>query len=230
MALSAAERARYARHLALPGFVPMTQEFLRSARVQVVCAGEGAGPALLYLAASGVGSLLVDDALDLTPEDAARWPFGGGETGQPRLLAAIAAVRAATSLCKVRPFATGTDPTAVLVYGASPGPTRDAAERARQAGLPHVVALGHADDGEVVTVPVGAPCYRCGSRLASLPQARTGATAAPLGILAALELVQLLAGLVEGPGGRRVDLQLGLPRTRATTRVAGCACGRPRSF
>ena len=229
MALSDLETARYARHLTLPGFVPMTQEFLRAARVQVVGGGEVAGAALVYLAAAGVGSLLVDDALDLTPEDAARWPYAGGEVGQPRMLAVIAALRAATSLCKVRPFATGAAPTATLICAASPGEARDAAERVRHAGLPYLVALGDADDGEVVSVPVGAPCYRCGSRLASLAQSRSDAPPAPVGILAALELVQLLAGLVEGPGGRRVDLVRGLPQTRPTTRVAGCACGRPRT-
>jgi molybdopterin-synthase adenylyltransferase len=230
MALSEAETARYARQLILPGFVPVTQEFLKAARVQVVGAGEVAATALLYLAAAGVGSLLVDDALDLAPEDAAAWPYAGGELGEPRMYAAIKAVRAVNALCKVRPYATGTDPTAVLISIPSPGTAREAAERARLAGLPHVVALGNGDDGEVVSVPAGAPCCRCGSRLASGVPARPGTTAAVLGTLAALELLQILAGLVEGPAGRRVDLALGMPRTLATNRVAGCACARPRTF
>jgi len=225
--LSELERTRFARHLSLPGFVPATQEFVRVARVQVVGAGELAGPALLSLAAAGVGALLVDDAQDLAPEDRAAWPYGAGEVGQPRLYAAVAAVRAATPLGAVRPYATGTNPTAALICVSSAGLARDAAERARQAGLPHVVALGDGEDGEVVSVPVGAPCYRCGSRLTKAPP-RPGPTAAALGTLAALELLQILAGLVEGPGGRRVDLTRGLPQARATTRTAGCACGRPR--
>ena len=228
MALTELEQARCARHLALPGFVPATQSFVRMARVQVVGAGEVAGPALLYLATAGVGTLLVDDAQDLAPEDRDAWPYGGGELGRPRLLAAIEAVRATTSLCTVRPFATGTTPTAALICAASAGLARDAAERARQAGLPHVVALGDGEDGEVVSVPVGAPCYRCASRLTKVP-ARPGPAAAALGTLAALELFQILAGLVEGPGGRRVDLTRGLPQSRLTTRAVGCACGRPRS-
>jgi hypothetical protein len=229
VALSEAETARYACQLALPAFVPVTQEFLRGARVRVVGAGELAGPALLYLATAGVGTLLVDDALDLAPEDVAAWPYGAGELGQPRMLAAIPAIRAATSFCKVRPYATGTDPAAVLVCVSSPRTAREAAEQARLAGLPHVVALGDGEDGEVVSVPAGAPCYLCATRLRSSLPARPGATAAALGALAALELLQLLAGLVEGPAGRRVDLVHGLPQTRPTTRVAGCACARART-
>jgi adenylyltransferase/sulfurtransferase len=229
MALSDAEAARYARQLILPGYVPATQEFLRAARVHVVGAGEVAGPALLYLASAGVGTVLVDDAHDLAPEDAASWLYGGGEVGQPRIYAAIAAVRAATSLCKVRPHATGSNPTAALICLASPGTAREAANQARLAGLPHVVALAAGDDGEVVSVPVGAPCYQCASRLAIGTVARPGALAAAVGALAALELLQILGGLSEGAGGRRVDLTRGQPRTRQSVRVAGCACGRPRA-
>jgi len=230
VALSEAEAARYARQLTLPGFVPATQEFLRSARVHVVGAGEVAGPALLYLAASGVGTLLLDDALDLASEDAASWLYGAGQVGEPRIYAAIAAVRGATSLSKPRPYATGSDPSAALVCASSPGTAREAAERARVAGLPHVVALADGESGEVVTVPRGAPCYQCASRLASGAPARPGAVAAALGALAALELVQILAGVVDLPpgAGRRVDVAGGEPQTHRTTRVAGCACGRPR--
>ena len=230
MALSPAEVARYARQLSLPGFVPATQELLRLARVQVVGAGEVAGPALLYLAAAGVGSLLVDDARDLAPDDAPSWLYGAGEVGQPRAFAAISAVRAATSFCKPRPYATGAHPTAALICAASPRTAREAAEQARLAGLPHVVALADGDDGEVVSVPPGAPCYQCASRLASGATAPPGAAAAALGALAALELLQMVAGLVEGPAGRRVDLVVGEPRARPTTRVAGCACGRPKAY
>jgi adenylyltransferase/sulfurtransferase len=229
MTLSEAETARHARQLVLPGFTPASQAFLRAARVQVVGAGEVAGAAMLYLAAAGVGSLLVDDPLDLTAEDAAAWPYGAGQVGEPRLLAAIGAVRAATSFCKPRPHATGTDPTAVLIGAPSLAIAREAAERARQAGLPHVVALGDGEDGEVVSVPRGAPCHQCGSRLATGTPARAGPSALALGALAALELVQLLAGLLDRPAGRRVTLTVGLPRAAPTLRVAGCACGRPRT-
>jgi len=229
VALSQIEMERYARQLALPGFVHMTQEFLRAARVHVVGTGEVGGPALLYLAASGVGHLLVDDAFDLSREDAASWLYGAGKVGEPRIFAAMSAIRTATSLAKVRPYATGSNPSAALICVSSPAVAREAAEQARIAGLPHVVAFANGEDGEVVSVPRGAPCYQCASRLSTGTPARPGAGAAALGTLAALELLQLLAGVVDGPIGRRVDLPRGLPQLQRTTRVAGCACGRSRA-
>lgn len=59
---------RYARHLLLDGFEVGAQQRLANATVLVIGAGGLGSPALLYLAAAGVGCLMVADAdqVDLT--------------------------------------------------------------------------------------------------------------------------------------------------------------------
>lgn len=223
MALSEPEIARYARQLLLPGFGAATQELLRAARIHVVGAGEVAGPALLYLASAGIGTLYLDDALDVGVDDPGAWLYPASSVGEPRLLVAITALRAASSFSKPRAFATGAEPTATLVCTGSLGVAREAAERARAAGIPHVVALVDGDGGEVVAIPRSAPCYACGSRPGNGAPARPGAAAA-LGALGAMELLLLVAGAAQDVSGRRVELVLGQPMARPTARIPGCPC------
>ncbi|MCK6510768.1 HesA/MoeB/ThiF family protein [Myxococcota bacterium] len=67
-ALSSAEQLRYARQLILPEIGPEGQRRLKQARLLVVGAGGLGSPALLYLAAAGIGHIgIIDpDQVDLT--------------------------------------------------------------------------------------------------------------------------------------------------------------------
>ena len=59
--LTPADKARYARHLTLPQIGETGQAQLKASRVFSVGAGGLGSPALLYLAAAGVGHLTIID-------------------------------------------------------------------------------------------------------------------------------------------------------------------------
>ncbi|WP_129783344.1 ThiF family adenylyltransferase [Promicromonospora panici] len=87
------ELARYARHLALPGIGPEGQRRLASARVLVVGAGGLGSPALLYLAAAGVGTLgIVDDDVVEVSNLQRQVVHGVSDLGQPKTASARAAL------------------------------------------------------------------------------------------------------------------------------------------
>lgn len=66
--LSEQEKERFARHISLPGVGEEAQRRLRNAKVLMIGAGGLGSPALLYLAAAGVGTIgIVDsDVVDLS--------------------------------------------------------------------------------------------------------------------------------------------------------------------
>src|SRR5215468_3858594 len=83
------ELARYDRHIIIPDFGFEGQKKLKTAKVLVIGAGGLGSPALLYLAAAGVGTIGIVDFDVVDDSNLQRQVlFGVNEIGQPKVEAA----------------------------------------------------------------------------------------------------------------------------------------------
>ncbi|HEX9052395.1 MAG TPA: ThiF family adenylyltransferase [Anaeromyxobacter sp.] len=215
--------ARFARQLLVPGFGEAAQARLGATRVRAVGASGAAAAALAYLVEAGIGGLWIDDAEPVAPADATGWLYGAGSVGTARAAAAVDALRRLSRFCDVEPYPVGGVPNAAVVAAPSIAQALHAAEAARRMRIPHVVLQPDADGGTVVSVPPGAPCFACARSTASAGRPPAPGAAA-LAALAASELVQMIA-IPGAIAGRRLEIVRGVVTVRATTRLAGCACG-----
>ncbi|GAA1782994.1 adenylyltransferase/sulfurtransferase MoeZ [Pseudarthrobacter sulfonivorans] len=101
--LTPAEVERYSRHLIIPEIGAVGQRRLKNAKVLVIGAGGLGSPALLYLAAAGVGTLGIidDDAVDLSNLQR-QVIHGVADVGRPKIESARDAVAALNPLVDVR--------------------------------------------------------------------------------------------------------------------------------
>jgi molybdopterin/thiamine biosynthesis adenylyltransferase/rhodanese-related sulfurtransferase len=101
--LTPAEVERYSRHLIIPEIGAVGQRRLKNAKVLVIGAGGLGSPALLYLAAAGVGTLGIidDDAVDLSNLQR-QVIHGVADVGRPKIESARDAVAALNPLVEVR--------------------------------------------------------------------------------------------------------------------------------
>ena len=95
MSFSPDELLRYQRHLGLVGFGPTAQEKLRAGSILVIGAGGLGCPALLYLAAAGVGRivLLDPDVVDVSNLQR-QILYTTADAGRPKAVAAAERLRA----------------------------------------------------------------------------------------------------------------------------------------
>lgn len=84
-----AELARYNRHIIIPDFGLAAQQKLKAAKVLVIGSGGLGSPALLYLAAAGVGTIGIADFDMVDDSNLQRQVlFGVSEVGKPKVEAA----------------------------------------------------------------------------------------------------------------------------------------------
>ncbi len=103
--LTDAELDRYARHIVLREVGGTGQRRLKEARVLLVGAGGLGSPALLYLAAAGVGTIGVidDDSVDVSNLQR-QVIHRDDRAGTPKVFSAKAAIAALNPLVTVRPY------------------------------------------------------------------------------------------------------------------------------
>jgi molybdopterin/thiamine biosynthesis adenylyltransferase len=219
---SEAELERYARHILLREIGGPGQKALKSARVLVIGAGGLGSPALLYLAAAGVGTLGVmdDDVVDASNLQRQIIHKDQG-VGMPKVQSALEAVKALNPYVTVRPYqrrfsaetASVLQDYDLVLDGSDNFDTRYLvnAEAAR-AGKPLISAAITQWEGQISLYDParGTPCYACvfPERPAPgmVPTCAEAGVAAPLpgvlGAMMALEAVKHITGAGQTLRGR----------------------------
>jgi adenylyltransferase/sulfurtransferase len=100
------DHKRYSRHLVLQEFGVNGQIKLKDAKVLVVGAGGLGSPALLYLAAAGIGTLGIVDADTLDLSNLQRQVlYTEGDVGKKKVLAAVARLKTLNSAIQLQGYA-----------------------------------------------------------------------------------------------------------------------------
>ena len=246
--LSDAELERYARHIVLKEVGGVGQAKLKRATVAVIGAGGIGSPAIQYLAAAGIGRLIVidDDRVELSNLQR-QTLFGGADIGAAKVDAAAAAVarlnpgvriearRARIDANNARDLIDGAD---VVLDGTDNFATRLAvADAALALRIPLVSAAVGQFEGQLGVFrgwEADKPCYRCfvgadpDRPEASCAEAGViGAMTGVLGSLAALEAMRAIVGFGDDSAGKLllVDALAFRFRTIALPKDPGCGCG-----
>ena len=227
MALTGAQRARYARHLSLPEVGERGQQRLLAARVLCVGAGGLGSPIAMYLAAAGVGTIGIIDSDVVDESNLQRQVIHGqSRIGVPKVFSAAAVIaelnpgvdviaheRELTSDNALELFASYD----LIVDGTDTFATRYLINDACVLlGKPFVFASVLRFGGQVMTVlPGRSACYRCAFPEPPLPgtvptceQAGVfGAMCGVIGSYEAVEAIKLITGVGEPLTNRmmRVD-------------------------
>lgn len=247
MSLSADEVARYARHIVLPEIGGAGQVRLKRATVVVIGAGGIGSPSIQYLAAAGVGRLVVidDDRVDASNLQR-QTLFATADLGLSKADRAAEAVARINPHVVVEPRAVRIDAgnAAALLAGADvvlDGCDNFAtrlvvADAALAARLPLVSAAVGRFEGQLGVFrgwEPGRPCYRCfvgdapdREGLTCAEEGVLGPVTGVLGSLAALETIRQIAPFGDDSAGRLLvaDLLSLRFRTLSLPKDPGCRC------
>jgi len=218
-----AELERYARHIIMREIGGGGQKRLKGARVLVVGAGGLGSPALMYLAAAGVGTLGVIDDDEVENSNLQRQIIHRDDTiGMAKVFSAQQAIAALNPFVKVLPYnrrldtelavelITGFD---LVLDGTDNFDTRYLVNRACVlTGTPLISAAITQWEGQISLYhpATGAPCYQCifpeAPAAGLAPSCAEAGVVAPLpgvvGSMMALEAVKHVTGAGEGLAGQ----------------------------
>lgn len=244
------ELERYARHITLPDIGGRGQRALKDARVLVVGAGGLGSPALLYLAAAGVGTIGVIDGDVVDLSNLQRQVIHTDQRQEmPKVFSAEIAMKALNPFVAVKPYNRPLSAEIaeelfaeydLILDGTDSYATRALINAAAQAsGRPVMAGAISAWEGQVTLYDPsgGAPCFACIFPQAPAPGlsatcAETGVIGAlpgVIGAMMALEAVKEITGAGESLRGRMLiyDAFHGETRIISLKRRADCmVCGQ----
>ena len=246
---------RYSRHLRLPEVGEAGQRKLQSARVAMVGAGGLGSPAAYYLAAAGVGTLvLADDDIVERSNLQRQILHTQARIGMAKVESARIALSALNPKVVIEAFPEriGADNVErligdadVAIDGADNFPARYLLNDACvKLGKPLVYGAVHRFEGQVSVFDAGrqrgvAPCYRCLFPQPPPPEAAPncaeagvlGVLPGVIGLLQATEAIKLILGIGNSLAGRLLQFDALAMRFRETRLMADpqcalCAAGR----
>jgi molybdopterin/thiamine biosynthesis adenylyltransferase/rhodanese-related sulfurtransferase len=212
--LTAAQLERYDRHLKLAQVGVPGQRALLDATVAVVGAGGLGSPVIMYLAAAGVGTIMIIDDDDVDTSNLQRQPIHSAhDVGTPKASSAsrfVSDLNPDVTIVQIRDrlgAANASDllhGATVIVDASDNFATRYAInDAAVKLGVPVVFASVYAMEGQVAVFDaVHGPCYRCvfpEQPAGSIPLDCTtigvlGSITGVLGSLQATEAIKLIVG------------------------------------
>lgn len=241
---------RFSRHLVLPGFGASGQEKLAKARVLLVGLGGLGSPAALYLAAAGVGTLMLNDFDRVDLSNLQRQIlYASADAGTAKTTAAAGTLNALNPQCRLELLDRRLDekelPTvlhnvAVVLDGSDNFGTRFAVNAACvRARRPLISGAAIRYAGQVTVFDArefSSPCYAClyPESGEALENCRSNGILSPLvgviGSLMAVEAIKLITGIGRPLVGRlwRMDARTSEASISLLKRDPTCPVCGPR--
>jgi molybdopterin-synthase adenylyltransferase len=214
------ERQRYDRQIMLPGFGEAGQEKLKKAKVFLAGAGGLGSPAAYYLAAAGVGTIVIvdHDTVELSNlnRQILHWEENIGKT---KADSAAQKLNGFNPNITIKTLSTTIDAASVhelvgdadvIVDAMDNLPTRYLLNlTAQQKGIPFVHGAVYGFEGRAMTVlPGKSACLNCLYHGAEVPKAKfpvIGAAPGIIGCIQAAEAIKYIVGMGELLTGRLLN-------------------------